>query len=75
MKPAKHDRSCPACGETLSWVETQRIRGVSFDYYTPCSGCAALVCFNRVSETFDVLIPGIQPDLVEAPGIRLNRER
>lgn len=70
--PAKRACACPSCGAALTWIETQRIQEVCFDYYLPCAGCGTLVCFNRSEDVLDVLILGVQPEPRDASGIRVT---
>jgi CheY-like chemotaxis protein len=55
-KVDKKHRCCPHCGACLTWVETRRWKGVTYDYYRVCPSGCGLSCFNRDTETFEQLI-------------------
>lgn len=52
----KKERVCPRCGTQLTWTETRRWQGMSYDYYRPCTNGCGLSCFNRDNQTFEFLI-------------------
>jgi DNA-binding response OmpR family regulator len=52
----KKRRLCPRCGTPLTWVETRRWEGVTYDYYRECTRGCGLACFNRTSRAFEVLL-------------------
>ena len=56
-QPAKEKRRrcCPSCDEPLQWVESSKLRGVTYDYYRWCTNGCGLYTFNRSSGRFEVL--------------------
>jgi CheY-like chemotaxis protein len=55
-KVDKKRRCCPHCATGLTWVETRRWMGVTYDYYRACPTGCGLSCYNRDTETFEHLI-------------------
>ena len=45
LKVNKKHRCCPHCGARLTWVETRRWTGLSYDYYRECPSGCGLSCF------------------------------
>ena len=39
-------RTCPACGDRLTWVDRGTIDGVEYDYYDWCASGCGLYCFD-----------------------------
>jgi len=56
LKVDKKSRLCPQCGTQLTWTETRRWQGLSYDYYRPCANGCGLSCFNRDTQMFELLI-------------------
>jgi len=52
----KKSRLCPHCGTQLTWLETRRWNGMSYDYYRACTNGCGLSCFNRNTQAFELLI-------------------
>jgi CheY-like chemotaxis protein len=40
-------RKCPACGESLDWIETGTLDGITYDYYRACRRGCGHYCFDR----------------------------
>jgi DNA-binding response OmpR family regulator len=55
-KVSKERRACPHCSARLKWVETQRLLGVTYDYYGACANGCGLFCYNRRTRTFELLL-------------------
>jgi two-component system, cell cycle response regulator DivK len=55
-KVDKKRRLCPQCGTRLTWVETRRWRAGTYDYYRECTSGCGLLCFNRASRAFELLV-------------------
>lgn len=53
-KEKKH-RRCPSCDEPMQWVESNKLRGVTYDYYRWCTNGCGLYTFNRSTGGFEVL--------------------
>ena len=49
---ARSIRACPKCHTDLQWIERLEIRGVTFDYYRPCTRGCGLFCYNHSERRF-----------------------
>ena len=49
---ARSIRACPKCHSDLRWTERLEIRGVTFDYYHPCTRGCGLFCYNHSERRF-----------------------